>query len=175
MLEMPFAGEEHRNAELVTLPDGILVPDAAARLNYCLDAVFRGERHAVIEREERIGCEHETFGKYVLAFLLEGGSRLLEGYLRRTYAVHLACTHAIGHSVLSDHDGIGLDVLDYLPGEVQVLELLLSRTYPGNALLSFSRLDPEVLVLDEQTAVHAYELPAFRRYPAPVHINLQHT
>ena len=54
MFEMPFAGEEHRDACLIGKLDGILVPDAASRLNDSLDAVFCGKSDYVIEREETV-------------------------------------------------------------------------------------------------------------------------
>lgn len=54
MFEMPFAGEEHRDAFLIGKLDGILVPDAASRLNDGLDAVFCSESDYVIEREEAV-------------------------------------------------------------------------------------------------------------------------
>ena len=54
MFEMPFAGEEHRDAFLIGKLDGILVPDAASRLYDGPDAVFCGESDYVIEREETV-------------------------------------------------------------------------------------------------------------------------
>ena len=54
MFEMTFSGEDHGNAKLVALLDGILVADGSTRLNNGLHSILSGKGHAVIERKEGI-------------------------------------------------------------------------------------------------------------------------
>ena len=54
VFEMSLTGEEHGDAFLVGEFDGILVTDAAARLDNGLDAVLCSEGNHVVEREESV-------------------------------------------------------------------------------------------------------------------------
>ena len=62
MLEVPLTGEYHGDTLLVGLPDRILVADRTAGLHDRRHAVFGGQRHTVVEREETVRRQHETLG-----------------------------------------------------------------------------------------------------------------
>ena len=71
MLEVTHSCKKHRDTVLVGLVDGLLVTNAAARLNYCCDTIFCSRSDAVAEREETVGCEHYLLVVYVFAGSLE--------------------------------------------------------------------------------------------------------
>ena len=54
MFEMTFSGEDHSDAKLVALLDGILVADGSAWLHDGFHALLCGQSNAVIEREESV-------------------------------------------------------------------------------------------------------------------------
>jgi hypothetical protein len=58
MLKMPHVREHHRDTQLVTRFDGILVVYAAARLYDGADAKACRKSHAVVKREICIGRKH---------------------------------------------------------------------------------------------------------------------
>ena len=111
MLKMPLAGEHTRNAFLVGLADRIFVADRSAGLHDRRHAVFGGQRHAVVEGEETVRCQHQTLGDAC-------GMRLFQGDLRRADAVHLPGADAQRPAVLHRHDGVRLHVFDDMPTEI---------------------------------------------------------
>src|SRR6187399_3274742 len=61
--------------------------------------------------EKSIGCHHSPLGRWM---------GLLDTYLYRVHPAHLAGPHADRLAILRQDNGIGFDVLDNPPAELQV-------------------------------------------------------
>lgn len=130
MFEMTLTGKEHGDTLLVGKLYRIFVTDTSARLNDSLDAVLGSKSHTVIEREETVRSEHKSLCHNVFTLFLQCILSLFQSDFSRTDTIHLACTDAIGHTVLGNHDGIGLHMLYNLPCELEVCELLQQSAWP---------------------------------------------
>ena len=126
MFEVTLTGKEHGDTLLIGKLYGILVTDTSARLDDSLDAVLGSKSHTVIEREETVRSEHKPLCHNVFALFLQCILSLFQSDFSRTDTVHLACTDAISHTILGNHDGIGLHMLDNLPCELEIQAALQS-------------------------------------------------
>ncbi len=75
------------------------------------------------------------------------------------HAAHLAGTDTDGLAALGIDDGIGLHVLGDLPGKDQVVDFRFGRRTPGDDLEVGVLDHAQVLVLHQQAAGHALEVP----------------
>jgi hypothetical protein len=110
------------------------------------DTDLRGGVDAVAEGEKRIGSEHRARDLEALI------GRLDSGDLRRVDATHLSRADTDGHAVPAIDDGIGLDELGHLPGELQIRELL-RRGLPLRDHTQLGRRDRAyITILNQQAA-----------------------
>ena len=85
MLEMSFAGKDHRDSVVVRCGDDFIIFFRAARLRYCSYACPGGVFNVVREREERIRG-HDTTVRLVAGVLKSNQAGL--------NAIHLTCPYA---------------------------------------------------------------------------------
>ena len=74
MLEMPYAGKDHRQIVLICGGDYFLIAHGAAGLYHCHNAMLCGLVNPVAKREECIGRHHRS--TRLLASPLISGDRL---------------------------------------------------------------------------------------------------
>mmetsp|Transcript_3472 Transcript_3472/g.14174 ORF Transcript_3472/g.14174 Transcript_3472/m.14174 type:complete len:345 (+) Transcript_3472:164-1198(+) len=127
MAEVPVTGGEERDAVLVAAVDGVLVAHGAAGVCDSLDARLTSLLDGITpcEGKERIGREHRT-----LRFV----PGLLQRDPHRVDPVRLPRTHAQEPALGGDGDGVGLDVLDDPPRELERLVLFVGGVRVGDDL-----------------------------------------
>ncbi len=83
---------------------------------------------------------------------------MLESQFSGTNTVHLSGTDTIDHPGLANGDGVGLDMLDNPPCEIQINNLLLGRHGLCNSLGCGHRHDCKILILNQKASVNANAL-----------------
>mmetsp|Transcript_1941 Transcript_1941/g.3328 ORF Transcript_1941/g.3328 Transcript_1941/m.3328 type:complete len:578 (-) Transcript_1941:183-1916(-) len=155
MAEVADSIGEEGDAVLIAAVHRVLVAHGAAGVHNGGDTRLARLLHAVAPRkgEERVGGHHRALN------LLP---RLLQSDLHTLHAVRLPTAHAQHPVVLGDGDGVGLDVLDAGPGELDILHLLLRGLLLADAREGDVRRLERVHVLVQPPAAHLAQLPSAR-------------
>ncbi len=152
MAEVAHVGEEHRNTVLVGGGNHFVITDGTARLDYAGHARSGGGINTVAEREERVRSHRGTF--HFQAFI----SSFNTGDFRGVHAAHLARANTDGHIVFGIDDSIGFHELRHFPAEQRIAQFLFGRLTLGDDAQFFRTDHPQVTILNQQTAVHAFEI-----------------
>ena len=120
MFEVTFACYCHAHSVLLTVVDGILVVDGAARMCHGYDACLVGNLHAVGEREESVGSHH-------CAVEVEAEvAGFLDGLFKGVHTRSLARATCQQLTAFGKDDGVGFGVFHQYGGENQVLGSLFA-------------------------------------------------
>ncbi len=125
MAEVPNAGEDHCDSELVGGSDDVFILYGPAGLNHGSCARGRHGFKAVGEGKESIGGGDGA---------LERQHSLLRAEARGIDAAHLTGAHSHGLAIACIDDGVRLDVLADTPGEDQAAQFFGGGRTPGNDL-----------------------------------------
>src|SRR5215813_14600642 len=113
--EVALAGQHYRGAGCVHSVDDLSVADRAARLDHRRDPRLETDFDPVGERKEGVGRHHRALDTIACP---------LDGDLGRLNPAHLTSSYAYRGEVPRDHDGVGLDVLDSEPCEIELFPFL---------------------------------------------------
>ncbi|CSF45773.1 Uncharacterised protein [Shigella sonnei] len=129
-----------------------VITDRTARLDYAGHACSGGGINTVAEREERVRSHRGTF--HFQAFI---GS-FNTGDFRGVHAAHLARANPDGHIVFGIDDSVGFHELRHFPAEQRITQFLFGRLTLGDDAQFFRTDHAQVTILNQQTAVHAFEI-----------------
>src|SRR5260221_14352447 len=117
---MAHAGNHHRHIALVGGINHFFIAHRAARLDDGGGAGVGDHVEAVAEREERVTGGYRVLGReYGMPGLDLGNPGGID-------AAHLSPTHAQGHAVAAEHDGIGFHVLGDAKSEDEIVHFLIA-------------------------------------------------
>jgi hypothetical protein len=111
VLEVPYAGEEHRDAGHFRGGDDFFVANRATGLDHGGNASCRGRFEPIRKWKKRIAREHGAIGP--VASLLKGNANALD-------PIWLAATDPDDCLVSGKHDGVRFDVSNRAPGKLEV-------------------------------------------------------
>ena len=143
MAEVPNAGEDHRDSELVGGGDDVVILYGPTGLNHGSCARGGHRFKAVGEGKEGIGGGDGA---------LERQHSLLRAEARGIDTAHLASAHSHGLAIARIDDGIRFDVLADAPGEDQAAQFFGCGRTPGNDLQFVLGDAASVGVLQKQAA-----------------------
>ena len=123
---MAHATEHHGHATLVGSRNHFVIAHRAAGLDDASGTCVDHHVQTVAEREEGVAGDHSASQREIRVAGLDAGDA------GRVQAAHLAGAHTHGHAALAEDDGVGLDELGHVPGEQQVVQLVLGGLLGGH-------------------------------------------